>query len=61
MHGLRKPKLAQSAPQRRLLFFAAAERVGVPLLETSGQQLVEEHAQRVLSFGLRRVDEQDLP
>ena len=61
MHGLCEAELAQGALQRRLLFFAAAERVGVPLLETSGQQLVEEHAQRVLSFGLRRVDEQDLP
>ena len=32
----------------------------MPLLETSGKQLVEEHAQRILPFGLCRVDKQDL-
>lgn len=58
--GLCKAELAQGTLQLRLVFPTAAERIGVPLLKTSGKQLVEEHPQRVLPLGLRRVNEQDL-
>lgn len=41
--GLCKAELAQGTLQLRLVFPTAAERIGVPLLKTSGKQLVEEH------------------